>query len=305
MGVSMTYGTTDDWSLAGPDALLVEPSGLSEERLVLGLRQEVSKKNLPEKALSELGSHFASGKLGGFAYGKPRPEDIQVEAVERVYLPYWMARGVYARRYVRRGTYKIKVGGDVERVRINGQAQSLVQTRRTLGDLIVDAVGGSTIGVGPLSVGLEGARGLIKAGVGKALGSHDKEVSRESEITILDAEEIAAEALSKTLCFDANTGRPDPAMLDAIDKAHSFEGAPRRIESSSLPVVLSREQVVGELKRALVVPPSVSPARILEQLLTIPRLQLVYTPHFDISAQAKGQKRVIRYNPFLEGYTPV
>ena len=119
--------------------------------------------------------------MGPFSVGAPKPEDVKMIKKELKYIPFWRVQATYVCRYVRRGTYHLKIPEDVEEVKVYGKLQQVVGQRRRLSDLMA-AVGASAgMGYGPISISLTSLEGVMKSGMQKALGSKDKEMGRQAE----------------------------------------------------------------------------------------------------------------------------
>lgn len=205
-------------------------------------------------------------------------------------------QATYVCRYVRRGAYHLKIPEDVEEVKVYGKLQQVVGQRRRLSDLVA-AVGASTgVGYGPVSVSLTSFEGAMKSGVQKALGSKDKDMGRQAELTISDAEELASFAQSVRLCFNANLGGEDKNMFHALEDVSNFDTLSKSAKQQSASVLYNKEDVIKETKKLAVKEPDISPSRIVEHELALNRLELVYVPFYDLTVEAKGQRKIIKLN---------
>ena len=57
-----------------------------------------------------------------------------------------------------------------------------------------------------------------------------------------------------------------------------------------------KEDVIRETMKVTVKEPDVSPSRIVEHEMAINRLELIYVPFYDLTVEAKGQRKMIKLN---------
>jgi hypothetical protein len=287
--------TAEEWSLSGSDAPLTERTDIQEKIVEVPLTVELDRRTT-EAVKERVTKYFSSVRLGPFSLGAPSAEDIKIVKKDLKYVPFWRVQATYVCRYVRRGSYHLKIPEDVEEVKVYGKLQQVVGQRRRLSDLVA-AVGASTaLGYGPVKVSLASLENAMKSGVEKMLGSRDKDMGRQAELTISDAEEVASFAQSVRLCFNANLGGEDQKMFHALESVSNLESLSRSAKQQGVSVLYGREEVIKETKKVAVKEPDVSPSRILEHELAINRLELIYVPFYDLTIDAKGQRKIIKLN---------
>lgn len=248
--------------------------------------------NVKERAAK----HFSSVKVGFLTLGAPKAEEIKFVKKELRYIPFWRVTGVYACRYVRKASYELGVSDDVEEVRIYGETQHLTGQRKRLSDLISEVGASAGVGYGPVQVSLAPLQGVMKRSLRKMLGSKNKEMGREVELTIDDVEELASFARPVSLCFNANLGGEDRKVYEALQGVPNFEPLGADAKQKAAAVLLTKAEVRDAFKAAAVRAPDVSPKRIVEQEARMTKLELIYLPFYDFVVEAKGQRKTIKLN---------
>ncbi|MGA2199226.1 MAG: hypothetical protein ABSG45_04745 [Nitrososphaerales archaeon] len=249
-----------------------------------------------EAVKERVARYFSSVRMGRFSVGAPKPEDVKIVKKNLKYVPFWRVQATYACRYVRRGSYRLKIPRDVEEVKVYGKLQQVVGQRRRLSDLVAAVGTSSGVGYGPVRVSLTSLEGAMKSGVQNVLGSKDKDMGRLAELTISDAEELASFAQSVRLCFNANLGGEDKKMFHALENVSSFDPLSKSARRHCVSVLFDKEEVIKKTKKVAVRRPDISPSRIVEHELALNRLELVYVPFYDLTVEAKGQRKTIKLN---------
>ncbi|MCL4436649.1 MAG: hypothetical protein M1503_09260 [Thaumarchaeota archaeon] len=291
------------WSLEGPDAELIDNTDVPEQVLQAPLNLEINEKNI-DTVKERVVKHFSAIKVGFLTMGAPRPEDVKIMRKDLRYIPYWRIYGTYAFRYVRKTQYNVNVQEDVEEVKIHGKVQQIRGQRKRLSDIISEVGASGGLGFGPAKIPLAPLQGVMKAGLQKALGSRDMEFGRKAELTIAEAEELAADANHLRTCFNASIGGQDKKMFEAIEKVSAFNPVSKDVAKKSAAITFTKEHVIGEVKKTLIQDPDISPCRLIEREVSTNKLELIYVPYYEIVAEAKGQQKTIKINALTgEDYT--
>jgi hypothetical protein len=291
----------EEWSLSGADAPLTERTDLQERVIEVPLTVEFDRRTT-EAVKERVARYFSSVRMGRFSVGAPKPEDVEIVKTNLKYVPFWRVQATYACRYVRRGSYRLKIPRDVEEVKVYGKLQQVVGQRRRLSDLVAAVGTSSGVGYGPVRVSLTALEGAMKSGVQNVLGSKDREMGRQAELTISDAEELASFAQSVRLCFNANLGTEDKKMFHALENVSSFDPLSKSARRHCVSVLYDKEEVIKKTKKVAVRRPDISPSRIVEHELALNRLELVYVPFYDVNVEAKGQRKTIKLNALTKEY---
>ncbi len=85
-------------------------------------------------------------------------------------------------------------------------------------------------------------------------------------------------------------------MFQALEGVSSFDSLSKSAKQKGDSVLHDRDEVIKEAKRAVVKEPDVSPSKIIEQEMAINSLELIYVPFYDLTIEAKGQRKVIQLN---------
>lgn len=285
----------DEWSLAGPDAELVDSTDVQEKLMQVPLTMKLDAKSL-EDVKERVAKYFSSVKVGFLTIGAPKAEDIKIVKKELKYVPFWRVTGIYACRYVRKTSYELGVSDDVEEVRIYGKTQQLTGQRKRLSDLIGEVGASAGVGYGPVQMSLAPLQGLMKGSLRKVLGSKDKEMGREVGLTIDDAEELASFARPVSLCFNANLGGENRKVYEALQGVSNFESLGTDVKQKAAAILFTKAEVRDEFKKSAVRAPDVSPKRIIEQEARITKLELIYLPFYDFTVEAKDQRKIVKLN---------
>lgn len=289
------YALGDEWSLNGPDAELIDSTDVQEKFMQVPLTMKLDAKSL-EDVKNRVAKYFSSVKVGFLTIGAPKPEDVKIAKKELKYVPFWKVAGVYACRYARKASYELGVTDDVEEVRIYGKTQQLTGQRKRLTDLIGEVGASTGVGYGPVQVSLAPLQGLMRGGLRKALGSKDKEMTRQVELTIDDAEELASFARQVSLCFNANLGGENHKVHEALQGVSNFEPLNSDVKQKAAAALFSKAEVRNEFKKSAVRAPDISPKRIIEQEARITKLELIYLPFYDFTVEAKDQRKIVKLN---------
>jgi len=285
---------SEDWSLKNEDAELEEITNVPEKTLEVPLTMKLDQKAMAE-VKERVVKHFSKVKIGFLQVGAPSPEEVKLKEKELRYIPFWRVSGSYACRFVRLGHYEVYVSSDVEEVKINGKIQEVAGKRRRLADLVAEVTATAGVGYGPVKVSLSPLQDVMKGGLTKAFGSRNKEMGRQANLSV-DSEELASYVVPTNLCSNANIGGEDKNMFAALAKTENFEPLSKETKSKSASVIITKEEVIQQFKKAACQLPDISPCRIIEQQLRVDRLELIYAPIYDFVVDAKGQRKRIRLN---------